>query len=440
MATVTPNFNWPVPTSTDLVKDGATAIEALGDSIDGSLVDLKGGTTGQVLSKTSGTDMDFTWVTTDDANAIQNSIVDAKGDLIAASANDTPARLAVGNNGETLVADSSTSTGLRWQGSQAAGKNAIINGGMDIWQRGTSFTSTNSGGANYGADRWNIYNARSGTTYSRQTASLDGFQYSMRVQRDSGNTATGDLYLSYMLESADSYRFAGKQATLSFWAKAGANYSAASSALTTQLRTGTGTDQNIWVGYTGSSTIASSAKTLTTSWQRFSITGSVGSTTTEMALLFAFTPVGTAGANDWFEITGVQLELGDVPTSFLRPGGTIQGELSAAQRYYQKSYAQGVALATTTTNGCASWVAQAASPNARSNVRFPVTMRTTSPTITLYSTNTGATGKVYNEGATADQTGTVQFQGDQSFNVYISAGTVSLGQIINFHYTADNEL
>lgn len=63
MATVTPNFNWPVPTSTDLVKDGATAIEALGDSIDASLVDLKGGTTGQVLSKNSNTDMDFTWVT-----------------------------------------------------------------------------------------------------------------------------------------------------------------------------------------------------------------------------------------------------------------------------------------------------------------------------------------------------------------------------------------
>jgi hypothetical protein len=114
MATVTPNFNWPVPTSTDLVKDGATAIEALGDSIDASLVDLKGGTTGQVLSKTSNTDMDFTWVTSDDANAIQNTIVDAKGDLIAASAADTPARLAVGNNGEVLVADSTSSTGLKW--------------------------------------------------------------------------------------------------------------------------------------------------------------------------------------------------------------------------------------------------------------------------------------------------------------------------------------
>jgi hypothetical protein len=71
MATTTPNFGWPVPTSTDLVKDGATAIEALGDSIDASLLDLKGGTTGQVLSKNSGTDLDFVWVT------------DAAGDITA---------------------------------------------------------------------------------------------------------------------------------------------------------------------------------------------------------------------------------------------------------------------------------------------------------------------------------------------------------------------
>jgi hypothetical protein len=114
MATTTPNFGWSVPTSTDLVKDGATAIELLGDSIDTTLVDLKGGTTGQVLSKTSGTDMDFTWVTTDDTNAIQNAIVDAKGDLIAATAADTPARLAVGTNNQVLTVDSSTATGLKW--------------------------------------------------------------------------------------------------------------------------------------------------------------------------------------------------------------------------------------------------------------------------------------------------------------------------------------
>jgi hypothetical protein len=72
MATTTPNFGWPVPTSTDLVKNGATAIEALGDAIDASMADLEGGTTGQILSKASNTDMDFTWVapTTGDITAV----------------------------------------------------------------------------------------------------------------------------------------------------------------------------------------------------------------------------------------------------------------------------------------------------------------------------------------------------------------------------------
>ena len=73
MATTTPNFGWSVPTSTDLVKDGATAIETLGDSIDASMADLKGGTTGQVLSKNSNSDMDFTWIEQDDTTLSFNA-------------------------------------------------------------------------------------------------------------------------------------------------------------------------------------------------------------------------------------------------------------------------------------------------------------------------------------------------------------------------------
>jgi hypothetical protein len=125
MATTTTNFGWTVPTSTDLVKNGATAISTLGSGVDTSFVGLKGGTTGQVLSKSSGTDLAFTWVTQDDANAIQNAIVTAKGDLIGATANATPARLGVGTNGQVLQADSTASTGLKWA-TPSAGSYTLI--------------------------------------------------------------------------------------------------------------------------------------------------------------------------------------------------------------------------------------------------------------------------------------------------------------------------
>jgi hypothetical protein len=64
MATTT-NFNWETPDDTDLVKDGASAIRTLGSSIDTSFVDLKGGTSGQILSKASNTDLDYAWITND---------------------------------------------------------------------------------------------------------------------------------------------------------------------------------------------------------------------------------------------------------------------------------------------------------------------------------------------------------------------------------------
>lgn len=188
MATTTPNFGWPVPTSTDLVKDGATAIESLGDSIDASLLDLKGGTSGQVLSKNSNTDMDFTWVTSDDANAIQNAIVDAKGDLIAATAADTPARLAVGTNGQVLQADSTAATGLKWA--------TPSSGGLAVAQitdvntlSGTSINITGLSSYDFiqfrfSAVAWNTGASWLKWTINNDTSALYQYQRSVFVRND----------------------------------------------------------------------------------------------------------------------------------------------------------------------------------------------------------------------------------------------------------------
>jgi hypothetical protein len=119
-----------------LVKDGATAIAALGQDIDTAFVDLKGGTTGQILAKASNTDLDYSWITNDvgditavtagtgisgggtsGAVTITNSMataIDAKGDLVAGTGADTFARLGVAANDSILTAASGETTGLKW--------------------------------------------------------------------------------------------------------------------------------------------------------------------------------------------------------------------------------------------------------------------------------------------------------------------------------------
>jgi len=120
---------------------------------------------------------------------IQPTIVDAKGDLIAATAADTVNRLAVGSNDQVLVADSAASTGLAWKsyGSQLSSSNPVLNGAFDIWQRGTTITSV--GTFVYSADRWQVVTDGVGTTaqVTRQTTSdstnLPFIQYCARIAR-----------------------------------------------------------------------------------------------------------------------------------------------------------------------------------------------------------------------------------------------------------------
>ena len=272
-----------------------------------------------------------------------------------------------------------------------AGKNAIINGGMDIWQRGTSFAVAASTGTTYSADRWcTNTGANQAITISRQatadTTNLPNIQYALRYQRNSGQTGTSLMGLVQSLETTNSIPFASKIVTLSFYARAGANYSATSNLLSAYLFSGTGTDENrLSAPYTGNNQVALTTPTLTTTWQRFSVTGTVPATATELSPYFAFTPTGTAGANDYFEITGVQLELGSVATTFSRAGGSIGGELALCQRYLPSA-------APIDITGYA-YSASAA----MFGITFPVTARvaptgiTTSGTFTAYALNVGTT-------------------------------------------------
>jgi hypothetical protein len=305
-----------------------------------------------------------------------NSPLTAKGDLFTYST--APARLAVGLDGETIVADSSTSTGLRYQGSMAAGKNALINGGFDIWQRGTTVATATSSSTGFAADRWQIYRAgfATGATLTRQatgdTTNLPFIQYCARVQRDSGNTSTASYNFSQNLESSMSIPYAGKTFVLSFYARAGANYSVASSTLRAIVKNGTGIDQNgtTGAGYTGSNQPIYQNVTLTTTWQRFSITATMPTNATEFLVNFEADPVGTAGANDYFEVTGVQVEVGSVPTQFTRAGGTIQGELAACQRYYWRTTSDG-----TTATAIGQFAVASSTTLLNCPLKSPVTMR-----------------------------------------------------------------
>lgn len=181
MANPTSNFNWQMPTNTDLVKDLPADFEVFGQAVDTSLADLKGGTSGQILSKNSNTDMDFVWINNDQGDitavnvtspitgggsagavtvgiqdgttaqkgavqlenstsststttaavpasvksaydlangAIPKSLVDAAGDLIYATANDTVARLALGTAGQVLKVNSGA-TAPEWAAASA---------------------------------------------------------------------------------------------------------------------------------------------------------------------------------------------------------------------------------------------------------------------------------------------------------------------------------
>jgi hypothetical protein len=236
-------------------------------------------------------------------------------------------------------------------------RNRIINGNMAIDQRnaGASVTLTAANFV-YPVDRMYAFRASgtSGAVAQRVASGITPSGYALRVQRNNGDTATAALGFGQVIETANCGDLAGITVTFSFKARCGANFSAASSQITARIGTGTGTDQSAanfynaaWTGQSNTN----NTPTLTTSWQTFSYTITAGSSVSQIGVQFSATPVGTAGANDWFEITEIQVEAGSVASPFERIDYGRQ--LIQCQRYYQNLGGQTLTGFAESTTGLA---------------------------------------------------------------------------------------
>jgi hypothetical protein len=237
-------------------------------------------------------------------------------------------------------------------------RNRIINGAMQISQRTAVNTNVAVGtgtSGTFGPDRYFAY---TGTTSlwntSQVSTGASDFPYANRLQRISGQTSTSAIYWRQIVESVNCTDLSGQSVVLSFYATAGANYSGG--AVTAQVYTGTGTDQGAaslnTAAWTGFATPISSTFTPTTTRTRYTFTGTIGSGINELAISLTWSGSGTAGTNDYVDITGVQLEVGSNATPFER---RLYGtEFMLCQRYYYRISSGGVytqfAIGTCTTS------------------------------------------------------------------------------------------
>jgi hypothetical protein len=230
-----------------------------------------------------------------------------------------------------------------------AGKNGVINGGMDIWQRGTSITTT----AAYTVDRYFEANGSNSIVYTRSTdvPTNSGFAYSVSRAGTGSNMAQ-------RIEAAQSVVLAGQTATLSFWYKS----TVGADNFNIVLYYANSADNFAAVTQIGSTqTIA----TPSTSWVRVSYTYSIPANGANGLAVYFYRG---SGATSTTLMTGVQLELGAVATPFARAGGSIGGELALCQRYYY--------TLVSGTNGTFGTAGYYSATDVLGTVFFPVQMRT----------------------------------------------------------------
>lgn len=377
-----------------------------------------------------------------DGKFVNNTLADAKGDLVVGTADNVISKIAVGSNGQSLVADSTTTSGLRWQDSFVAGKNKIINGDFGIWQRGTSKTVTADD--YYAPDRFlSTYIGGGATvTWSQQTftpgtAPVTGYEGTF-FSRLSATSGSGTTVMGLSQKVEDVRTFANQTATFSFWAKAD------SARLATIL-----IFQEFGSG--GSATVIplNTTQTLSTSWARYSFTVAMPSVSGKTigagsnVRCYVYYNTGAASGSPQLDTWGWQLEAGSVATPFTPAGGGLIGaELALCQRYFCKSYSVGVVPGGASNDGIIYSGGNAVTTTGYLGalVEYPVTMRA-NPTVTTYDT-AYAQGKVarVTPGA-ADQfnlTPSGNLPSDKRITILVSGGNAHSG--LGFHYTASAEL
>lgn len=251
--------------------------------------------------------------------------------------------------------------------------NPVRNPSGLIAQRGTSVSI--AGAAQGTLDGWIGYRGGSvaGMTVSRAAVvDTQGAAHAIHVQRDSGNSGVQVLNLAQALTTLNSLKYAGKQITFSFRAAKGADFSAAASTLPVYLLYGTGTDQSYSNGITGQATLATVNAVLSTSLATYSATVNVPSNATQLHIVPIYTPVGTAGAADYYRIKDVRIDEGAYALPHSEPDDDAQ--LHRAQFFFHRVGGTnldhiGIGLASLTTKG-------------EVHIPFPRTMRAI-PTLTV---------------------------------------------------------
>lgn len=323
------------------------------------------------------------------------------------------------------------------------------NGSFDVWQRGTGGTASIAVGASttaYTADRWYLTTgANQASAVSQQVGLTTGSQFCGRVQRNNAQTGVTAMRFAWPFEAYESAVAAGKFVTLQAIIATGANWSPTNGTLTYNLYCGTGAvGKRNATPYTNETTPITGSINLAQGNAGTALvirsTVIIPANTVQMELQVSWTPVGTAGANDWFAVDDVQLEVNNSPatwttTSYDRAPFDVC--INECYRYYYKSAGYTVAPAAASLPGALS-ITTAAATKFSTFYELPTRMRIAPATVTCYNPNTGTANQWFDSTTSVNLTAAVVATLTGDCGISITGATASAAEhLCLLHVTAD---